>query len=78
MKYQIDYRTIYDHAPDMHLSVEAGTGRVIECNQTLLDTLGYSKDEVLAKTVADMYHPDELEKVTENLQFFCHEVCPRE
>ena len=52
MKYQIDYRTIYDHAPDMHLSVEAGTGRVIECNQTLLDTLGYSKDEVLAKTPA--------------------------
>lgn len=70
MKYQIDYREIYDHSPDICLSVEAVTGRVIECNQTLLDTLGYSKEEVLAMTIADLYHPDELDKVKENLRTF--------
>ena len=66
----IDFWEIYDHAPDMHLSVEAGTGRILECNQTLLDNLGYDKPEVLSKHVFDMYHPDELEKVRENLQSF--------
>jgi len=68
--YQIDYRAIYDHAPDMHLSVEAGTGRIIECNRTLLDKLGYSKQEVLSKTIFEMYHPDEIEKVRENVRTF--------
>ena len=67
---QIDYWEIYDHAPDMHLSVEAGTGRILECNQTLLDNLGYEKQEVLSKHVFDMYHPDELDKVRENLASF--------
>ncbi len=54
----------------MCLSVEAGTGNVIECNQTLLDSLGYTKEEVLEKTVVDMYHPDELQKVQDNLTTF--------
>ncbi len=70
MQYQIDYREIYNHAPDMCLSVEAGTGNIVECNQTLLDILGFSKAEVLSKTVTEMYHPDCLQKVTENLQSF--------
>jgi adenylate cyclase len=70
MQYQIDYREIYDHAPDMCLSVEAGTGKIIECNQTLLDKLGFSKTEVLAKTVTQMYHPECFLKVKENLKSF--------
>lgn len=69
-KYEIDYRSIYEHAPDMHISVEAGSGRVIECNQTLLDRLGYSKEEVLSKTIFEMYHPDDIEKVRENIRTF--------
>jgi len=70
MKYQINYEEIYNRSPDMCLSAEAGTGRIIECNQTLLDTLGYTKEEVLEKTVVEMYHPDEHEKVKENLANF--------
>lgn len=70
MRYQIDYREIYNHAPDMCLSVEAGTGNVVECNQTLLNILGFTKAEVLAKTVTEMYHPDCHPMVRENLQSF--------
>lgn len=50
----------------MGLSAEVGTGRVIECNQTLLDTLAHSKDDILKMTVFDVYHPDALNKVKEN------------
>ncbi len=70
MPYQIDYREIYNTAPDMCLSVEAGTGRVIECNQTLLDSLGFAKSEVLKKYVTEMYHPDCFQLVSENLRSF--------
>lgn len=70
MKYEIDYRSIYDHAPDMQVSVEAGSGRVIECNQTLLKRLGYTKEEVLSKTIFELYHPDDVEKVQENVRTF--------
>ena len=70
MTYHIDYHEIYDHAPDMHISVQAGSGQIIECNQTLLDRLGYSKEEMMSKTLFDIYHPDDLEKVKENLRVF--------
>jgi adenylate cyclase len=70
MKFDIDYHAIYDHAPDMHISVEAGSGRIIECNRTLLNKLGYSKDEVLSKTIFEIYHPGDLEKVQENVRLF--------
>ena len=58
MKFDIDYHAIYDNAPDLHISIEAGSGQIIECNQTLLDRLGYTKDEVLSKTKFEIYHPD--------------------
>ena len=70
MKYDIDYNEIYNLSPDMCLSGEAGTGRIVECNQTLLDRLGFTKEEVLSKTVIEMYHPDEIEKAKENLASF--------
>lgn len=52
------YRDLYEHAPDMLASVEAKTGLVVECNQTLLDNLGYSKEEVIGRPAVDLYHPD--------------------
>ncbi len=70
MTFDIDYHEIYDHAPDMHICVQAGSGKIIECNQTLLDRLGYSRDEVMSKKLFDIYHPDDFEKVKENLRVF--------
>ena len=70
MNYDIDYNEIYNLFPDMCLSVEAGTGRIIECNETLLNTLGFTKNEILSKTVIEMYHTDDLYKVKENLSTF--------
>lgn len=52
------YRDLYEHAPDMLASIDAKSGVVVECNQTLLNDLGYSKDEVIGRPAIDLYHPD--------------------
>jgi PAS domain S-box-containing protein len=70
MDYQIDYRGFYEDSPDMLFSVEARTGKIIECNRTLLTCLGYAKNEILGKNIIELYHPDYLEKVKENFQSF--------
>ena len=44
----VDYRTLYDEAPDMHLSVSAN-GLVRKCNQTLLERLGYTREQVVGQ-----------------------------
>lgn len=52
------YVDLYEGAPDMQLSVDADTGRIVRCNQTLLNSLGYERSEVLGRLVLDLYHPD--------------------
>lgn len=52
------YRDLYDHAPDMLLSVEAGTATILDCNQTLLNATGYAKEELIGRPVHELYHPD--------------------
>jgi PAS domain S-box-containing protein len=64
------YRDLYENAPDMFCSVEADTGRIIECNQTLVTKTGYTKDEVLQRTIYDLYHPDCLEEVEKAVEAF--------
>ena len=52
------YRDLYDHAPDMFLSVEAKSANLINFNQTLLNTTGYSRKELAGRPVFELYHPD--------------------
>lgn len=45
----------------MFVSVNALNEKIIECNQALIDTLGYTKQELLAlDSIAELYHPDSL------------------
>ena len=55
------YQDWYDNAPDMFVSVDASTGSVINCNQALARTLGYSKEEMIGQPVYALYHPESLE-----------------
>ena len=41
------YQDLYEHAPDMFVSVDTKTAVIIECNQTLADNLGYTKKEII-------------------------------
>jgi two-component system sensor histidine kinase/response regulator len=56
------FRLLYDNSPDMYLSVSAADATIIMCNQTFMNVLGYSKDEIIGKPVASFNYfenPDE-------------------
>jgi PAS domain S-box-containing protein len=55
------YQDLYDNAPDMYVSVDAGTGIILECNRTAADGLGYTKEEIIGRPVFDLYTPQSTE-----------------
>ncbi len=57
------YMDLFENAPDMSVSVNAKTALIEQCNMTLVDTLGYSKEEITGRPVFEIYHPDCLEEV---------------
>ena len=64
------YRDLYNNAPDMYVSVDAVTGKILQCNQTLADTTGYTRDEIIGRQIFEMYHPDSMKDVKEAFQSF--------
>ena len=64
------YRDLYDIAPDMYCSVDAKTGCVIRCNQTLATTLGMRMDEIIGQPIIELYHPDSRKKAQDGLREF--------
>ncbi|MFQ3574565.1 MAG: ABC transporter substrate binding protein, partial [Thermodesulfovibrionales bacterium] len=48
------YRDLYDNAPDMYHSVDAN-GIIVECNETELKMLGYSRDELIGKPITFLF-----------------------
>jgi PAS domain S-box-containing protein len=52
------YHDLYENAPDMFVSVEANTGLILQCNQTLVTATGYAKEEIIGRHVSELYHPD--------------------
>ncbi len=58
----IDYQDFFENAPDMLASVDVETKKIITCNQTLHNKLGYSKKEIVGQNVEFIYHPDYLPK----------------
>ncbi len=64
------YEDLYDNAPDMFVSVDAKTAKILQCNQTLAKALGYSKDEVVGHPIFSVYHPDSLEDAKKTFKSF--------
>ncbi|WPD22261.1 MAG: PAS domain S-box protein [Candidatus Electrothrix scaldis] len=52
------YRDLYHGSPNMLASVDARTRRVLTCNQTFADVLGYTREDVVNREITDFYHPD--------------------
>lgn len=67
---EAQYQDLYDNAPDMFVSVDAANARIIRCNLTLSQAMGYTRDEILGRPIFDMYHPDCLAQVRRNLATF--------
>ena len=67
---EANYHDLYENAPDMYVSVDALTSKVQQCNQTLCDVLGFSKDEILDRPIFDLYHPECHPQVEQAFQTF--------
>ncbi len=64
------YQDLYESAPDMFVSVDAKTTKIIQCNKTLETALGYTRDEIIGHPIFDMYHPDSAEEAKKVFQSF--------
>ncbi|GIW05032.1 MAG: hypothetical protein KatS3mg059_1652 [Thermomicrobiales bacterium] len=53
------YRELFDHAPIMYVVTRNDGGRpvVVDCNQAVLRTLGYTREELIGRSFADFYTP---------------------
>ena len=52
------YQDLYDHAPALYWSVDLTTGRVLACNLTAARALGYEREELVGRSVFDLYAPE--------------------
>ena len=64
------YYDFYDNAPDMFVFVDAKTANIIRCNQTVVQTLGYTREEVIGHSIFERYHPDCVEDAHKVFQSF--------
>lgn len=50
------YRNLYQHAPAMYFTLDP-RGRVLECNDTMLQTLGYRREELVGHSFDHLLAP---------------------
>ncbi len=62
------YRDLYDNAPDMFLSVDVETARIVDCNETLARAVGREKVDLLGRPALELYTPESHETVEEILR----------
>lgn len=56
-------RDFFENAPDMFVSVCADTGTIRKCNETLVKTTGWRREEIVGSSIYSVYHPDCLKAV---------------
>jgi two-component system, chemotaxis family, CheB/CheR fusion protein len=52
------YEDLYNHAPDMYLSIDPRSGRILEFNETFLRMTGFAREESRGMHALDLYPPD--------------------
>ena len=50
------FRSLYDNSPDMYISVSPEDSTVLLCNETLLRKTNFTRDEIIGKSVFNLYH----------------------
>ncbi len=56
------YQDLYDNAPGMYLSIDAETTEIVRCNRAVAEFTGYSMEELIGRSVFDVYHPSCIEE----------------
>jgi len=64
------YHDIYDKAPGLMISVDIETRKIVECNQVLVDTMGFTREEIIGKEIFELYHPDSVATAHEVFERF--------
>ena len=59
---QAKYYDLYENAPDMYYTVDLTTGTIKECNRTFLRKTGYSKADLIGRTIFELYDSDSIEE----------------
>ncbi|MBU8932791.1 MAG: PAS domain S-box protein [candidate division Zixibacteria bacterium] len=57
-KSEEDYKRLFNSSPTMLLSVDAKTAAIVEANESLLNTLGYTREEIIGRPVFECYTPE--------------------
>ncbi|MFT3698794.1 MAG: PAS domain S-box protein [Kofleriaceae bacterium] len=52
---ELKYREIYETSPDMHISYSAPDNTITDVNETLLDRLGYTREEMIGQPYPMIY-----------------------
>ncbi|MDE1826918.1 MAG: PAS domain S-box protein [Thaumarchaeota archaeon] len=47
---ELRYRSLYEHSPDLLRTIDTN-GQILDCNKTYAEKLGYSKEEILGKSI---------------------------
>jgi diguanylate cyclase (GGDEF)-like protein/PAS domain S-box-containing protein len=64
------YYDLYDNAPDMYYSLDLATGVIIDCNKALLLATGYSKAELIGRSIFELYDASSAGEAKDTLQQF--------
>ncbi len=63
--YEKRYKSLFNEAMDMiHIGDE--NGNIIDVNPIALETLGYTREELIGKHFLELYHPDDRDAVAED------------
>ena len=49
------YRDLFNNAPDLMAVTDLADGRILQCNQTMVRELGYDEDDLIGRSVWDLY-----------------------
>ncbi|MBA4384941.1 MAG: hypothetical protein C0410_09410 [Anaerolinea sp.] len=52
---------LYENAPDMYITWDVKASHILVCNQTTVNNLGYSKDELIDQPILKLFNPDDLD-----------------
>lgn len=66
------YHDLYEHAPDMYVTVEPVSGRILDCNQTTADELGFTKGALLGEPLFNYCTPVSLESASNAFRTLKH------
>ena len=55
-----NFRALFEHSPTAMVAIDSESRRILQANDNALKISGYSLEEILALTIADLIHPDSL------------------